>query len=143
MKNSLQKPVTPGFTLVEIVIVLTIIAILAGGVIYGLKGLIPEAQDTRVLQDINTIGVALSSFERNNYFRFPTQEQGLSALVTEPNSDPKPQRWYQYLKEVPKDPWGRDYQYKFPASRSTEAYDLFSLGRDGVESADDIGNWKK
>jgi general secretion pathway protein G len=43
---------------------------------------------------------------------------------------------------VPKDAWNREYQYQYPAKRSKDDYDVYSLGRDGVESADDIGNWK-
>lgn len=143
MKSPSLKPVTAGFTLVEIVIVLTIIAILAGGSIYMLKGLVGEAQDSRVVEDIRAVEIALGAFERNNYFKPPTPEQGLQALVTEPTSDPKPQKWRQYLEDVPKDPWGNPYQYKVPGTRSGKAYDLFSLGKDGVESDDDIGNWKK
>lgn len=142
MKTRLLKPIPAGFTLVEIVIVLTIIAILAGGSIYMLKGLVGEAQDSRVVEDIRAIEIAIGAFERNNYFKAPTQEQGLAALVTEPASDPKPQKWRQYLEAIPKDPWGNDYQYKVPAARSGKAYDLFSLGKDGTESDDDIGNWK-
>jgi general secretion pathway protein G len=46
------------------------------------------------------------------------------------------------MEEVPKDPWGRTYEYRQPAERSGKAYDVFSLGKDGVESPDDIGNWK-
>lgn len=142
MKSPSLRSIASGFTLVEIVIVLTIIAILAGGSIYMLKGLVGEAQDSRVVEDIRAIEIALGAFERNNYFKPPTQEQGLAALVSEPNSDPKPQKWRQYLEDIPKDPWGNLYQYKVPASRSGKTYDLFSLGKDGVESEDDIGNWK-
>lgn len=142
MKPPLLKSAAAGFTLVEIVIVLTIIAILAGGSVYMLKGLVGEAQDSRVVEDIRAIEIAIGAFERNNYFKPPTQEQGLAALVSEPSSDPKPQKWRQYLEEVPKDPWGNDYQYRAPATRSGKTFDLFSLGQDGVESEDDIGNWK-
>jgi len=138
----MPHPRTAAFTLVEIVIVLTIIVILAGGSIYMLKGLIGEAQDSRVVEDIRAIEIALGAYERNNYFKPPTEEQGLAALVEEPTSDPKPQKWRQYMEEVPKDPWGNEYQYRVPATRSGKAYDLFSLGQDGVESEDDIGNWK-
>jgi general secretion pathway protein G len=47
------------------------------------------------------------------------------------------------MEEVLKDPWGKQYQYKQPAERSKKGYDLYSLGPDGVESEDDIGNWKR
>tara|TARA_R110002096_G_scaffold91625_23_gene207391 strand:- start:674 stop:1102 length:429 start_codon:yes stop_codon:yes gene_type:complete len=137
----LQNPQS-AFTLVEIVIVLTIIAVLAGGSIYMLKGLIGDAQGQRVDSDIQTIKVALGAYERNNYFKPPTEEQGLAALVAQPTSDPQPEKWRQYLEEVPKDPWGNEYQFRYPAQRSqTDKYDLFSLNEDGVENEDDIGNW--
>ena len=143
---TLRKPAKPaansGFTLVEIVIVLTIIAVLAGGSIYMLKGLIGDAQGQRIQSDIQTIKVALGAYERKNFFKPPTEEQGLAALVEKPTSDPQPEKWTQYLDQIPKDPWGNEYQYRYPAKRSkTDKFDLFSLNEDGVENEDDIGNW--
>ncbi len=107
-----------------------------------LKGLIGDAQVQRVQDDIRTIEIALGAYERNNYFRPPTEEQGLEALVSEPASEPKPQRWRPYMDEVPKDPWGNEYQYRSPGKRSGKKYDVFSMNEDGQENEDDIGNWK-
>jgi general secretion pathway protein G len=61
---------------------------------------------------------------------YPTTEQGLQALVTQPNTDPKPTRWYQLYKELPKDPWGSDYIYRCPGLKNPNGYDLYSAGPD-------------
>ena len=130
-----------GFTLVELVIVLAIISILAGSGIYLLTGFLDDAKYERVNMDLKSLDMTLQQYERNNYFKPPTQEQGLNALVEKPTSDPKPQRWRAYLEEMMLDPWGQEYQYRYPATKSKKKYDLFSLGEDGVESEDDQGNW--
>jgi len=131
-----------GFTLVEIIVVMTIIMILSGGAIFMIKGLVGDAQGQRVQDDIRTLTTLLDNYERKNYFKPPTEQQGLRALVEMPTTDPKPKSWTQYLEELPLDPWGQEYQYRYPAKKSGKKYDLFSLGEDGVESEDDIGNWE-
>lgn len=134
-----RKKRNAAFTLVELVIVLTIIALLAGSGVYLMMGLTEDAQVTRVETDIKNLQTALMAYERNNYSRPPTQDQGLTALYEKP--EPAPQRWRQYLEEPMLDPWGQEYQYRFPAQLSKKRYDIYSLGADGAESEDDIGNW--
>ncbi len=129
------------FTLIEIVLVITIIAVLGAATIFLIKGNVDVAKETRVDADIKNILTQLKLYESRN-LQPPTKEQGLAALVIEPTVEPRPERWTQLLEEVPKDAWNREYQYQYPAKRSKADYDIFSLGRDGVESADDIGNWK-
>jgi len=131
-----------GFTLVELVVVITIITVLMGSGIYLITGFIDDAKYGRVDSDIKALDLALKAYERNNYFKPPTQEQGLMALVERPTGDPQPERWRAYLEEPMLDPWGNEYQYRFPATKSGKKYDLYSLGEDGVESDDDVGNWK-
>jgi len=131
-----------GFTLAEILIVLTIIGILAGSAIFIMKGFVPEAQAQRVEDDIKHIKMAIDAYSRSNYFKPPTEEQGLKALVEEPTSDPKPKRWHAYMEKMPVDPWGNEYQYRVPAKRSKDKFDLFSKGEDGEENDNDIGNWE-
>ena len=71
--------------------------------------------------------------------------QGLDALLKAPAG--KEKRWRgPYIKEAPIDPWGNPYQYRFPGARNISgqrSFDIWSLGLDGVESGDDIGNWTK
>ena len=132
-----------GFTLIEIVIVLTIISILASGAIYMLKGNVDVAKEQKVEGDIQAIATQLQLYEARN-LRPPTTEQGIKALVEKPTTEPQPERWTQLLEDMPKDPWGQEYKYRYPATKSKKPYDLFSIGKDGQEGTeDDIGNWKK
>ncbi|HEX3227521.1 MAG TPA: type II secretion system protein GspG, partial [Pyrinomonadaceae bacterium] len=78
----------------------------------------------------------LQLYESMNGF-YPTTEQGLQALVTQPSTDPKPARWYQLFKQVPKDPWGSDYLYRCPGQRNPGTYDLYSAGPDRRADTDD------
>lgn len=127
-----------GFTLVELVIVLTIIVVLAGSGIYYVTGLVDDAKAQRVDSDLKALDVVLKSYERNNNGRPPTQELGLNALVERPEGV---KRWRQYLEEEMLDPWGVPYQYRYPSQKSKKRYDIWSFGEDGVESEDDLGNW--
>ncbi|MCB1235786.1 MAG: type II secretion system major pseudopilin GspG [Verrucomicrobiae bacterium] len=143
MQTIRRYPSRRAFTLVELVIVLTIIGILAGSGIYMLVGWLDEAKLERVRGDLNTIDLAIKGYERGNYSKPPTQDQGLQALVEKPTGDPQPERWRAYLEDAKAllDPWGNQYQYRYPAQKSKRKYDVWSLGEDGVESDDDIGNW--
>jgi len=107
-----------------------------------LTGNIDIAKETRVEGDIQAIKTQIMVYASRNY-RPPTTEQGLRALVEMPDQDPLPERWSQLMEEVPLDPWGREYQYRNPAERSGKEYDIFTFGKDGVESEDDMGNWKR
>ncbi len=138
--SSVSRP--SGFTLLEIMLVLGIIAILVSSGIYLLSGNIDVAKETRVESDIKTISTQIKTYEMSNYAP-PTTEQGLLALVEPPTAAPEPRRWKKLLEELPKDPWNRDYVYRFPGIKNPAGFDLFSLGADGVESTDDIGNWKQ
>ena len=118
-----------------------VVTLFAGAGVYLLSGAIDDAKSQRVEGDLRLLELSLKGYERNNYSTPPTQEQGLLALVERPTVDPQPERWRAYLDQSMKDPWGAEYQYRFPPTKSTKKYDLFSLGEDGVESEDDIGNW--
>lgn len=145
-KSFIQTPhskLRRGFTLIEIVIVLTILAILGGSAIYLLKGLPEGAKETRVDGDISAISLALMTYEQRA-LRMPTTEQGLKALVEKPTIDPIPERWTAVMEDVPKDPWGQEYKYRYPAQKSKKSFDLWTVGKDGQDGTeDDIGNWKK
>ncbi|MDG2126102.1 MAG: type II secretion system major pseudopilin GspG [Verrucomicrobiales bacterium] len=133
--------VSGGFTLIEIVLVITIIAILGASAIYMIKGNVDVAKETRAETDVQSVVTQVKVYEARNFIP-PTTEQGLKALVERPTTEPVPERWLSLMDEIPKDPWKREYQYRAPGERSGGAYDIFSLGADGIESDDDIGNWR-
>ena len=117
------------FTLLEIMLVVTIIALLLGTAIYNLSGNVEYARHNRVAADIQSISTQLKLYESMNGF-YPTTDQGLEALVVQPSSDPQPQRWYQLFKEMPTDPWNNKYIYINPGRKNPSGYDLYSAGQD-------------
>ena len=126
-----------GFTLLEIMIVVSIIVILLGLAIGKMGNPTGFAKATAVRADIQSIGTQLMQYEAMNGF-YPTTEQGLQALVTQAESEPRPQRWYQFFKELPKDPWGNPYVYRCPGIKHPDKYDLYSAGPDRQpDTADD------
>ena len=127
-----------GFTLLEIMLVVTIIALLLGAAIYKLGGNVEFAKATRVAADVQGINTQLKLYESMNGF-MPTTEQGLKALVQQPSTEPRPTRWYQLYKDLPKDPWNNDYVYLNPGRKNPTGYDLYSAGQDRKpDTADDI-----
>jgi len=136
-----------GFTLIEIMVVLVIIAILGALIAPQILGQVDNARLKATKLDIQNLGTALDMYQMDN-FRYPTTDQGLQALVAAPAIEPIPRNWRQqgYLrsKSVPKDQWGNDYLYLQPGTRGG-AYDLYTLGADevpGGEGVDaDRGNW--
>ncbi len=125
------------YTLFEIMLVLGIIAILVGSAIYLLVGNIDVAKEQRVDTDIQAISMQLKTYEMLN-FSYPTTAQGLEALVAKPNVEPVPRKWRKLMEDVPLDPWGTPYQYVFPGKRNPGGFDIYSLGPDRQESADDL-----
>jgi general secretion pathway protein G len=117
------------FTLLEIMLVVTIIALLLGAAIYKLGGNVEYARHTKIAGDIQSINTQLKLYESMNGF-YPTTEQGLEALVVQPSTDPQPQRWYQLFKEMPQDPWHNNYIYRNPGQKNPGGYDLYSAGPD-------------
>ena len=133
-----------GFTLIEIMVVVIILGILAAIVAPNVIGRIDDAQITRVQQDLRGVENALKFYRLDN-FAYPTSEQGLQALVTKPN-DPNIRNWKAggYLDRLPKDPWGKEYQYLSPGQNGE--IDIYTFGRDGRPGGEDIdadiGNWE-
>jgi general secretion pathway protein G len=124
------------FTLLEIMLVVTIIALLLGAAIYKLSGNVEYSRHVRVGADLQGIGTQLKVYESMNGF-FPTTEQGLQALVTQPSSDPKPARWYQLYSQLPRDPWQNNYVYRAPGTKNPTGYDLYSPGPDHTPDTPD------
>ena len=131
-----------GFSLIEIVIAMTIVAILGATVIKLMSGNIDVAKEQAVQADIDGMSTQLMVYE-SRAGRLPTTEQGLKALWEKPTSEPIPERWIALLEEEKKDPWGQPYKYAYPATKSKKPFDIWSVGRDGQDgTADDIGNFK-
>ncbi len=124
-----------GFTLIEMLLVLVILASLAAVVVPRLAGRGEQAKVTAALSQINVLETALDAFEVDNGY-FPQGGNGLDDLVEAPRSASD---WRgPYLKRgVPADPWGNDYQYDYPGKHNSYGYDLLSMGPDGREGGDD------
>ena len=119
-----------GLTLLEMIVVLAIIALVAALIVPNVIGRPDEARVTVANTDLRTISAALKMYRLDNG-DYPTTEQGLAALVTKPATEPLPRNWSSegYLAQLPVDPWGRPYSYRYPGSGG--GFDLMSLGRDG------------
>lgn len=138
-----------GFTLIEIMVVITILGILAALIVPRVVGRTDDARITAARTDISGILQALKVYQLDNG-RYPTSEQGLQALLTKPTLEPVPNNWKQggYLdrSSLPKDPWGKVYQYLSPGLKGE--IDVFSFGRDGLAGGEedtpdaDIGSWQ-
>ena len=141
MNKWVRRPAA-GFTLIEIMVVVVILGILAVLIVPRVVGRTDEARAVAAKQDVATLMQALRLYRLDNG-RYPTNEQGLAALVEKPGREPVPGNWKQYLDKLPKDPWGNVYQYLNPGVRGE--IDVFSLGADaqpGGSRADaDIGSW--
>ena len=133
-----------GFTLIEIMVVVVILGILAALVVPQVMSRPDQAKVTVAKGDIKAIAAALDMYKLDN-FTYPSTQQGLDALVKKPSGTPQPKNWNRdgYLKRLPKDPWGNDYQYLSPGTQGQ--FDLYSFGADGKPGGSelnaDIGNW--
>jgi general secretion pathway protein G len=124
-----------GFTLLELLVVLAILALLAGIATPRVIGYLSSAKSEAARIQIESLGQALDLY-RLDAGGYPTQAQGLEALVAKPAET---RRWNgPYLKgaKAPLDPWGRPYVYRAPGAGGRD-YDLYSLGADGVEGGED------
>ena len=129
-----------GFTLIELMLVVIIIGALVAMVMPRLAGRGEQARVSAATADVQAnIATALKMYELDNG-AYPSSSEGLNALLSQPGSA---NNWSgPYLEKKPIDPWGREYKYKCPGDHRSSDYDLYSLGRDGVESADDVKNWE-
>ena len=126
-----RAPRNRGFTLIELVVVMTIIAILATAVTLEIVNQTKVARRTRALQDIKTYETALDLYAAHNG-NPPTTQQGLEALRHKPSSAPEPRNWTgPYVREIKRDPWGNDYVYRYPGQLNPDGFDLLSYGADG------------
>lgn len=140
MKRNMQR----GFTLIEILVVVSILAILGALIVPKIMDRPNEARVVAAKHDIGTVIAALKLYKLDNG-RYPTTEQGLQALVEKPTSEPIPANWKSggYLEKMPKDPWGHDYLYLNPGIK--REIDVLSYGADGQQGGEgfdaDLGSW--
>jgi general secretion pathway protein G len=133
--------------LIELLVVITVIAILAGLVGPMVFRNVGDAKGSAARAQIELLALALDQYRLDNDF-YPATAQGLAALREKPAGDPEARNWRgPYLrKTVPLDPWGRPYDYKAPGQVNTESYDLLSLGRDGQPGGSgedaDVTSWE-
>ncbi|BCL68201.1 General secretion pathway protein G [Vibrio nigripulchritudo MADA3029] len=133
-----------GFTLLEVMVVVVILGILASFVVPNLLGNKETADQQKAITDIVALENALDMYKLDNSV-YPSTDQGLDALVSKPSASPEPRNYRDggYIKRLPKDPWGNEYQYLSPGDNGT--IDVFTLGADGQEGGEgvqaDIGNW--
>lgn len=138
-----------GFTLIEILVVITVIAILAGLVSPMVFRNVGDAKISAARAQIEIFGLALDTYYLHNDY-YPTTAQGLAALVTPPVLPPSrpPISWRgPYLKKgIPLDPWGNPYLYLSPGTNNPTSYDLLSYGRDGkpggTDEDSDLTSWE-
>ncbi|WP_431260537.1 type II secretion system major pseudopilin GspG [Roseateles chitinivorans] len=132
-----------GFTLIELIVAITIVAVMGAVVVPAVMNHVSEARRTAARSDVNTLMQALKLYKMDNG-RYPSGEQGLGALVAKPTSGPAAPNWKVYIEKLPKDPWGNPYQYDNPGLKGE--IDIYSLGGDGKpggEGSDaDIGSWE-
>ena len=135
-----------GFTLLELLVVLVILGLLAALVGPRLIGRVGKAKTEIAKSQITLLESALDQY-RLDMGRYPSTEEGLQALITPPQNEEERLRWqgpYLKKKKIPKDPWGRPYQYRCPGEHGE--YDLWSYGADGAPGGNgenaDITNWE-
>ncbi len=135
---------SPGFTLIEIMIVVVILGILAVAVVPKIMGRPDEARVAAAKADIAVVMQQLKLYRLDNG-AYPSTDQGLQALIVKPTTNPQPTNWKQggYLEKLPSDPWKHAYQYLNPGIKGE--IDVFSLGADGQPGGEgndaDIGSW--
>jgi general secretion pathway protein G len=131
-----------GFSLLELMVVVVILSVLALVIVPRVIDRPDQARVARAQSDLAAISSAVQLYRLDN-IRYPTTEQGLSALVTKPTLDPAPGNWTQYMDRLPVDPWGQPYQYLAPGVHGD--FDIFTYGADAAPGGSganaDIGSW--
>jgi general secretion pathway protein G len=144
MKIQSAQNKSPGFTLVEIMVVVVIIGILAATIIPQFIGTTQDAKVSAAKAQVAELESAVERFYVQ-MDRYPTTDEGLTVLVNAPAGDDA-QKWRgPYIKQLRDDPWGHPYQYVNPGTHHPSSYDIWSRGKSGVDGGEgenaSIGNW--
>jgi len=122
-----------GFTLMELLLVLAIIGLLMGGVAVGYKSIMNNGRETKARNNILTIQALIMQYSVK-FRQPPSGSVGLRALITRGITDDE---------GLFTDPWNQPVVYKVPGTRSGDKFDVYSIGKDGIDgNDDDIGNWE-
>jgi len=146
MLIKLLKSNKKGFTLIELMVVIAILALLGGMVAPKVIGRLRQAKPQKAKIDLTQIETGMDMYAADNG-SYPTTEQGLQALITKPTTPPEPLNWSgPYVKPTDfKDPWGIVYVYVSPSTHEGYDFDLYTFGSDGqeggTEEAADVTNW--
>lgn len=141
LNKKVRARMQAGFTLIEVMVVVMIIAILAAVVVPRVMDRPEQAREIRAKQDVQSIQNAMDLYRLDNG-SYPSQKQGIAALISKPSGDPVPMNYAAdgYLKIKPVDPWGHAYHYDNPGKHGS--IDIYSYGKDGKPGAKTvIGNW--
>ena len=133
-KNTIVKAAARGMSLLEIMVVITLIGLVTAAVGVAVMNQLEKGQMDTARNQAYEIGKSIELYKLQNA-GYPSTAQGLDALVNPPKGKP-------IMERVPQDPWGNDYIYVVPGAKNTLKFDVRSKGPDGVEgSEDDVGNW--
>ncbi len=134
LKDIFKENSRRGFSLVEIMVAITILAMIMGGASLAFMNYLKKSRVKQAGMDIKTLSNALDLY-KTEFGKYPDSEGGLEALVKE---------GFLRDKKIPRDPWKSRYIYIYPGVNNTDSYDLYSFGPDAKEGGgDDIGNWEE
>lgn len=136
VKRAVSRAAERGMNLIEIMVVLVIISLVTGFVGVAVFDQLKKARNSTAKTQIKQIEEALELYKMSKH-RYPTTSEGLGVLTQSTGGEG------QFMKEIPKDPWDKEYVYLAPGTHNTSSFDIYSYGDDGVDGGgDDIGNWK-
>ncbi len=129
-----RKNWLPGFSLIEIMIVIALISIIIGFIAYSVVGRMSRGQVSLARSQAYNIASTFDTY-RVEFGKYPSQAEGFQPLITPPSGEP-------LLERIPKDPWGEEYIYVYPGVHNKNKPDIVSKGPDRAENTeDDVGNW--
>ena len=143
-RNRMKRIRRKAFTLLEVLMVIVILGILAALIVPSFLGTQRGAEINATRAQVKGLDNDIERF-RLDCGRYPSEQEGMAALVTKPDDEELADKWHgPYLKDPAKDAWGTPLGYRSPGQYNETSYDLWSFGPDKQEGTDDdITNWKK